>query len=134
MYFSVPVRLPHEASVRGAVVIKVGLTAIDELLARGGGDKTLALLSPEGIVFASTNPAWLFHAAWPLPNDKRQELIRERQFGGEPLSPLSVSRQQPQVILQGQQLNVSQVPSPSTAGAWSASAPGTYPGSRSRLC
>ncbi|OQX20329.1 MAG: hypothetical protein BWK76_01775 [Desulfobulbaceae bacterium A2] len=110
VYFSVPVHLPHEESVRGAVVIKVGLKAIDELLAREGGDKTLALLSPEGIVFAATNPAWLFHAAWPLPNDKRQELIRERQFGSEPLSPLSVSLQQPQVILHGQHLNVSQVP------------------------
>jgi PAS domain S-box-containing protein len=89
IYFSTPIK-NNESTIIGVAVIKGGLDAIDKILAAKAADGPLAIVSQDGIVFASTEKQWLFHSAFPLKNAKREEIIKSRQFGNKPLSPLPV--------------------------------------------
>lgn len=56
IYVAVPV--PVDGAIAGAAVLKIGFAEVDVLLQREAGD--YALISPEGVVFASNVPTWLF--------------------------------------------------------------------------
>ncbi len=40
-----------------------------------------ALISPDGIIFASNRPNWLMHSLWPLGKDQISKIQHTRQFG-----------------------------------------------------
>jgi len=81
LYFSAPVFLGSTSGSEavGAVVARTGLQKVDELL-RGKADIAL-LLSPQGVVFASSRKEWIGHLAG-TPTPDRLSAIRElKQFG-----------------------------------------------------
>ncbi len=81
LYFSVPVYLGNTTASEavGAVVARTGLQKVDELL-HGKADIAM-LLSPQGVVFASSRKEWIGHLAG-TPTPERLKAIRElRQFG-----------------------------------------------------
>jgi PAS domain S-box-containing protein len=97
LYFSAPVfsETTNGTQAIGAVVARTNLLRVDSLL-RDRADTTL-LLSPQGVVFASSRPEWVGRLAGQ-PTPERLKAIRElKQFGNmfeksEPaLLPLEVS-------------------------------------------
>ena len=81
LYFSAPVFLgtTNGSEAVGAVVARTGLQKVDELL-RGKADIAL-LLSPQGVVFASSRKEWIGHLSG-TPTPERLQAIRElKQFG-----------------------------------------------------
>ena len=89
IYFSSPVKGANN-EVIGVAVIKGSTEAIDRILLERGSDGPLAVVSKEGIVFASTESQWLFHSAFPLEAARLKSLEDSKQFGDRPLTPLPV--------------------------------------------
>jgi two-component system C4-dicarboxylate transport sensor histidine kinase DctB len=96
LYFSAPVftKTSHGTQAIGAVVARTTLIKVDNLL-RDKADMAL-LLSPQGVVFASSRQEWIGHVAGK-PTPERLKAIRDlKQFGNlfeskEPaILPLSV--------------------------------------------
>jgi PAS domain S-box-containing protein len=81
----------HNQNIVGVIVAKMGLCQIDKELAKI--NSPIALISPEGIIFASNQDDWLFKAAWPLNAEQMQGLQESRQFANQKLPPL-----QPQLV------------------------------------
>ncbi len=70
----------------GVFVIKVSLKKIDNILFTS--ESIMALVSPDGVIFATNKPDWLLHSTG-LSETQRKRLIKSRQFGTETLEPLS---------------------------------------------
>jgi len=88
IYFSWPIRAGSGQKPLGVTVIKVPLTYIDASLANRKDRYSFMLISPDGIVFASSREKWLFHTALPMEEDKKRTVVDSRQFGDQPLDPL----------------------------------------------
>lgn len=81
LYFSAPVfsETTNGTQAIGAVVARTNLMKVDNLL-RDKADIAL-LLSPQGVVFASSRPEWIGHLAGQ-PTPERLKAIRDlKQFG-----------------------------------------------------
>lgn len=96
LYFSAPIYRETTSGTEaiGAIVARTGLLRVDSLL-RDKSDITL-LLSPQGVVFASTRSEWIGHLAG-APTPERLKAIRElKQFGNmfekqsPPLLPMAI--------------------------------------------
>jgi two-component system sensor histidine kinase/response regulator len=68
-----------QTPVVGAVMLKMPFDSIDEVLA--GTGMATALLSPQGVVMAATQPEWLYALAPPLTQQRMEDIARVRQFG-----------------------------------------------------
>ena len=88
IYFSQPVAFRHYNKPTGVLVIKAPMDFIDSYVQQFKEDHDVMLLSPDGIVFASTRPEWLFQAALPLTEARRSEIFKSRQFHDKPLDPM----------------------------------------------
>lgn len=60
-------------------MFKVGMESVDGLLSRVG--LPVLLLSPQGVVFSSARPEWLFAVAPPLTQARIDSIRATRQFG-----------------------------------------------------
>lgn len=81
LYYSTPVfsETTNGTQAIGAVVARTGLLKVDNLL-RDKADIAL-MLSPQGVVFASSRPEWIGHLAG-TPSPERTRAIRSlKQFG-----------------------------------------------------
>ncbi len=88
LYFSSPV-IAHGNDVPvGVIVIKMGMESIDQLLANF--PDIAGIMSPEGIIFASNLPAWMYKVSLPISNQRIAQLRQSQQFGKQPLMPLPV--------------------------------------------
>jgi C4-dicarboxylate-specific signal transduction histidine kinase len=85
----------------GVVVAKMGLIAVDEVLALF--ESPVSLLSPDGIIFSSNRDDWLLRSALPLSSETREHLRRSRQFAGLELAPLEFDLTGDQVQIEGQE-------------------------------
>jgi signal transduction histidine kinase/CheY-like chemotaxis protein len=81
LYFAAPVHggNSRDTPITGAYAIKMPVADIDRLLERTG-DPVL-LLSPDGVVFASNRAAWLLKLAGQVSVERREDLVRGKQFG-----------------------------------------------------
>jgi len=108
LYVSSPLSPADGAPAEGGVVIKHDFVKVDQLLADWPGPA--ALLSPDGIVLATTRPGWLYHAALPMTPERHAAVLESRQFADEPLNPLPVLLDAPQVVLTGRSYFTTHVP------------------------
>ena len=90
-YFSAPVYATDKGKPVGVVVIKTRSESIDTFFSALNGKLDAFLLSPDGVIFASTRMDWNFRTAWPLEAERLQELKASRQFNGYDLQPLPFS-------------------------------------------
>jgi two-component sensor histidine kinase len=106
VYFSSPILTEPNSPPQAVLVIKAGLEEVDHILAKV--PQPLALVSAEGVVFATNRPDWLFHTLFALPPQEVAALRASRQFADQPLSPLPfrLDEEQPEPILIGQQAMV----------------------------
>jgi len=83
LYFAAPIfeKRTKAASGIGVMVARTTLTKVDELL-KSKADSAL-LLSPQGVVFASSNPAWMGYMEG-VPSEQDLQKIRDlKQFGAQ---------------------------------------------------
>jgi two-component system sensor histidine kinase/response regulator len=75
----------------GTVVIRISAGRVDALLKAWNGGPAV-LLSPQGIVFASSRADWLFHVDGEINAKRLDQIRRLRQFGDifDQASPLSL--------------------------------------------
>ncbi len=111
-YFSMPVRVEAGQEPVGVVVIKTRSSAIDTFFSNKAGMLDALLLSPEGVVFASTREEWNFRTAWNIPEQRRDELRKTQQFGELPLLPLPFSLEKTIVRQDGVRAHVDLRPLP----------------------
>lgn len=81
LYFAAPMYAGNrtDTPVIGAVVMRSGVTSLDQQIA-SAGDHAL-LLSPQGIVFAASNESWIGRAAKTPTPDQLAEIRKLKQFG-----------------------------------------------------
>ncbi len=97
LYFSAPVyaaKGENHGKPVGVVVIKTRSDSIDTFFSTLRDKLDALLLSPDGVVFASTRKEWNFRTAWPLPAERLAEIRASRQFSDQPLQPLPFSLQE----------------------------------------
>ncbi len=87
-YFSAPVRI--EGLVRGVVVFKVDLDAIEA--SWRGGDHAIIVNDPEGIVFMSGRPDWLYAGLLPLTPERLARTEESRRYANAQLRELPTRR------------------------------------------
>ncbi len=88
LYFSAPVHGASDTASAGVLVIKIGMEVVDSFFSAISDKLDAMLLSPEGIVFAATRKAWLFHSALPVKPGTLARLKESRQFSDHILEPL----------------------------------------------
>jgi diguanylate cyclase (GGDEF)-like protein/PAS domain S-box-containing protein len=82
IFLSAPVRagLDKNSKPVGVVAVRINAHKIDDLLATWTGGPAV-LLSPQGVVFASSRPDWLFRMTGSPSEQKLQHLRELKQFG-----------------------------------------------------
>ena len=105
--FYTGVRIPGDAAL-GVLAVKSGLAELDGVLAAFPG--YALLLSPDGVVFAGGEAAWLYQTVLPLDSAVRAGLIESRQFGTHPLLPLPHRFGQVEAQVNGKRLAVARHP------------------------
>ncbi|OPX27140.1 MAG: hypothetical protein B1H05_01165 [Candidatus Cloacimonas sp. 4484_140] len=90
LYFSTPIYLKNNSQAFGVAVIKLGLDRFDEILNNYGESTISGLISPQGIIFSSTEKSWLFKSTIPLTVKERDDIRATRQFADKPLEPLGL--------------------------------------------
>lgn len=87
-YFASAVRDPG-GNVLGVLALKIGVDAIEE--AWGARDYRILVTDPEGIVFMSTDPGWLYRGLLPLTPERLARTSASRRYSDAPLSELEVT-------------------------------------------
>ncbi|MDP8226533.1 MAG: cache domain-containing protein [Candidatus Celaenobacter polaris] len=90
LYFSSPICLIGNSKPVGVAVITLALDRFDKGLRNYSNGAIAGLISPEGIIFSSTEKSWLFKSAKPLTVKEREHIRATRQFADKPLEPLGL--------------------------------------------
>lgn len=89
-YFASPVR-GDAGQVLGVVALKIG---VDEIEAGWRAREYRILVTdPEGVVFMSTDPGWLYQGFLPLTPDRRERLAATRRYADADMGELQVSEE-----------------------------------------
>ncbi|AEG08107.1 sensor histidine kinase [Sinorhizobium meliloti] len=83
-YFGAPIRVGGE--IRGVIVFKVDIETIEA--SWQGGEYRIFVSDPEGIIFMSGNPAWLYAGILPLTPDRLARTEGSRRYADARLRPL----------------------------------------------
>ncbi|BCH25383.1 sensor histidine kinase [Mesorhizobium sp. L-8-3] len=86
-YFSSPVRIG--GAIRGVVVFKVDLDAIEASWM--GGEHAIFVSDPEGIIFMSGRPEWLYSGLLPLTADRLARTQVSRRYSDAELRELPIT-------------------------------------------
>ena len=87
-YFAAPVW--SDATVSGVIAVKIGLDLIEAEWRTQ--DYRVLVTDPEGIVFLSSDPGWLYQALLPLTPDRLARSHGSRRYAEVPLSVLPYTR------------------------------------------
>ena len=90
-YFASPVR-GDAGQVLGVVALKIGVDAIEA--GWRARDYSILVTDPEGVVFMSTDPGWLYRALLPLTSDRLERLAATRRYSDARLEELQPSETQ----------------------------------------
>jgi len=66
----------------GVAVIKSSIEHIEDLVTHD--EERVAVIGPQGVVFVSNRPEWLYHTLGKLTPEQNAELVASRQFGPGP--------------------------------------------------
>nr|WP_258045674.1 sensor histidine kinase [Mesorhizobium sp. NBSH29] len=91
-YFSSPVLIG--AQIAGVVVFKIDIEPIEE--SWKGGDYEILVSDPEGIIFMSGRPEWLYSGMLPLTEDRLALTTASRRYANAKLRELPVDRRRDQ--------------------------------------
>jgi two-component system, NtrC family, C4-dicarboxylate transport sensor histidine kinase DctB len=80
-------RLGSADRAPGVIAIKLSLDPIEEALRQSG--EAVLVVDRQGVVILTSVPEWKYRVLEPLSPDARERLARTRQYGSQPLPPLS---------------------------------------------
>ncbi|WP_323042553.1 sensor histidine kinase [Gemmobacter sp.] len=86
-YFSAPVRDP-DGRIAGVIAVKVGVDALE--MGWRGSEYRILVTDPEGIVFLSSEPDWLYGSILPLTPDRLARTEASRRYSDAVLRELPV--------------------------------------------
>ncbi len=87
-YFASPVNVA--GSIRGVIVFKVDIDAIED--SWRGGEYKIIVNDPEGIIFMSGSPAWLYSSVLPLTRERLARTAQSRRYSDAVLRELPIER------------------------------------------
>ncbi|MES2665469.1 MAG: ATP-binding protein [Pseudomonadota bacterium] len=97
-YFTAPVR-DDEGTVRGVVAVKIGLDLIESEWRTQ--EARIMVTDPEGIVFLSTDPGWLYKSLLPLSADRMARTAASRRYADVTVAALPHQRTDGVMSVQG---------------------------------
>ncbi|MFP3928316.1 MAG: PAS domain-containing protein [Desulfobacteraceae bacterium] len=68
----------------GVVVVKATIEPLEQEFSREDSG-IVVLTDPQGVIFASSRPEWVFHLLWRIPERQKEEIAASRQFGDGPM-------------------------------------------------
>lgn len=80
VYSSRPVFSGSDPNPLGVVVVKSAIDAVEERLGLSPSEMML-FTSPDGVIFITNQPGWLFQLAWEPSPEELARIREERQFG-----------------------------------------------------
>lgn len=87
-YFASPIRV--EGQISGVIVFKVDIDSIET--SWRGGEYKIFVSDPEGIVFMTGSPEWLYSSILPLNSARLQRTQASRRYAEAELKPLPITR------------------------------------------
>ncbi|MBX9456882.1 MAG: sensor histidine kinase [Rhizobium sp.] len=87
-YFAAPVTVA--GAIRGVIVFKVDIDAIEG--SWRGGEYKIIVNDPEGIIFMSGSPAWLYSSVLPLTKERLARTAESRRYSDAVLRELPIRR------------------------------------------
>ncbi|MBP1842656.1 two-component system C4-dicarboxylate transport sensor histidine kinase DctB [Rhizobium petrolearium] len=87
-YFGSPIEI--DGIIRGVIVFKVDIDSIEA--SWGGGDDRIFVSDPEGIIFMTGSPEWLYASILPLTPDRIARTEASRRYADTKLRELPVKR------------------------------------------
>ncbi len=84
-YFAYPVQKDQE--ILGAVVIKINIDSVEQNW--GHRDESYLISDPDGVIFVTSNPDWLYRTLEPLDPAVRKMIIESKRYANASLEPLS---------------------------------------------
>lgn len=87
-YFASPVK-DATGQVLGVLALKIGVDALEA--GWKAPDYRILVTDPEGVVFMSTDPGWLYRGLMPLTADRRARLAETRRYSDATLTELQVA-------------------------------------------
>ncbi|RDJ17034.1 two-component sensor histidine kinase [Rhizobium grahamii] len=88
-YFASPIQV--NGIVRGVIVFKVDIDSIEA--SWKGGEYKILVSDPEGIIFMTGSPEWLYSSVLPLTEERLQRTQASRRYAEAVLRPLPISEQ-----------------------------------------
>ncbi|SDG83178.1 sensor histidine kinase [Pelagibacterium luteolum] len=87
-YFGAPVTVGGETL--GVVAVKIDIDSIEETW-RGAGDLNIIVTDPEGIIFMTSQPEWLYHSVLPLTSERLARTAETRRYADAQLAELALT-------------------------------------------
>ncbi|EPF00329.1 sensor histidine kinase [Rhizobium grahamii] len=88
-YFASPIQVNR--TVRGVIVFKVDIDSIEA--SWKGGEYKILVSDPEGIIFMTGSPEWLYSSVLPLTEERLRRTQASRRYAEAALRPLPISEQ-----------------------------------------
>ena len=88
-YFASPVSV--DGAIRGVIVFKVDIDSIET--SWKGGEYKIFVADPEGIIFMTGSPEWLYNGILPLDAARLARTQASRRYADAPLKELPLQRQ-----------------------------------------
>ncbi len=85
-FYATSVRAP-ETGAEGVIAIKVDLSELQDNWQASG--ERIILANEDGVVLLASEPSWRYRTLGALSDGQRERIVASRQFGAEPLNPLS---------------------------------------------
>ncbi len=85
-YFAYPI--VHAVNVIGAIVIKMDLSNIEQKWSNR--DVQFLVHDPDGVIFITTQPEWLYHSIKPIDKATRQRITLSRRYGNVEIHDLGL--------------------------------------------
>ncbi|MGB3222272.1 MAG: PAS domain S-box protein [Desulforhopalus sp.] len=106
IYLSAPILSPEDKGIIGVVALKIAIDTIESLLEKQ--PSLTALVSPDGVIFASNRKEWLFQSVTSLDVTARQRFGRTRQFGDHGIEQLSILLNANEANIDGKNYRIAQ--------------------------
>ena len=87
-YFGSPIQIGDE--IRGVIVFKVDVESIEA--SWQGGEYRIFVSDPEGIIFMSGDPDWLYSSIQPLTSERLARTEASRRYADATLRPLPIAQ------------------------------------------
>ncbi len=105
IHLSAPIHNNYQKAPIGVVAIKIEIAEIENLLSQS--KNKVALISPDGIIFSSNQPEWLYKSIHPISYKIKERLKQTRQFGEINIEPLEVDINKKDLHLESTPLSIS---------------------------